>query len=276
MITIAKNVTSNDITLHDLSGIVISGNSELNLGDYFQQYDLAISDDLLVNIATGNITINNGEVDLIQGEAIRFISFYKHVNPISNDGKEMIRADSRPPNTETYFTCRGDSDTTIGAGKIISWDFSNDDDIITSTDEREGHHNNIPTGYKRKRVRFKFIDPIYLKDGTLYFSNAKKWSWVDMYIVVPPNNYYYNRDGSIAYATDYIPLVKYINHKIFVGTCLIGDEVHAEGCQANALPPGWEIWGDFTVPTSDVDSYGYSELQMYRVRSYLYPTEWPA
>jgi len=62
------------------------------------------------------------------------------------EGKQILRAESRPINSTTVFTCIGD-DTDIGNGKEIFWDFSNDDDLIS-----------VPSGsdYKRKHIEFRF------------------------------------------------------------------------------------------------------------------------
>ena len=79
-----------------------------------------------------------------------------HKTPLSPDGKEVVRAESRPEDTTTCFTGIGDSAEGIGDGKEFSWDFSNDDDIVEA-----------PSGMKRKRIEFKFLDSVWIKEGTL-------------------------------------------------------------------------------------------------------------
>src|SRR3990172_13263739 len=47
--------------------------------------------------------------------------------PRMPDGRPIVRADTRPLDTSTYFTTCGDDSTSIGGGTEIRWDFSNDD-----------------------------------------------------------------------------------------------------------------------------------------------------
>lgn len=276
MIIILKNITSSPITIPDLAGITIDANGQRDVGIDVGPFMVAHSNDLLSFIASGDIVVNNGSIDMTdRSDAIRYVSLYKHLNPISPDGKEMIRSDSRPINTESYFSMCGDSTSMIGGGTCLEWDFSNDDNLVIgdSTSFPNGHHMHIPDGYKRKRMVLSFVDPIYIKGGSLYYSNAPKWSWADFYVVCPQGYYYYDRDYNIQLATEDTPVVRYVAHKHFFGTCTVGDEVTSEGCQVNALPVGWVLWGDITVPITDTTSFGTCELEMYRQRSYLYPGE---
>src|SRR3990172_12703936 len=115
-------------------------------------------------------------------EAIDFENGYKpYVSSEQNwDGKQVVISSSRPKNTETCFTTCGDDVVTplIGEGKRMAWDFSNTDDDISA-----------PSGFKRKRLVVRFVDSIWIKQGTLYYFNTMKGSYGDMYIVCPAGQY---------------------------------------------------------------------------------------
>jgi len=257
-----KNTTESEITLDDLGGIVIPADGTyVDLSESFTAIDLALSDDLLEHIASGSLVVNTGEVDLSIADGIRYVSLYKHLNPVYPDGKEVIRAESRPPGSTTTFTMRGD-DQAIGDGKVLMWDFSNTDDDIPA-----------PEGYRRKRIRLRFNDYVYIKDGCLYFFNALFGSYADMYVVCPAGQYYRDRQGNLVQATEDTPVVHYVIHHMFCGTCPMGDELNAEGCQIDPLPPNYELWVEITVPSSDSQSKGYGELELYRTRNILLPGE---
>jgi len=186
----------------------------------------------------------------------------------AKDGKSLIRADSRPKQATTNFTMRGDSDTNIGDGKILTWDFSNSDDIVTDSVSTP-----IPEGYKRKRLVIKFVDEIWIKEGTLYWENAPFGCYIDFFIVCPAGQYYYDRNGNPQLATIDTPIIHYVNqHRIF-GNCYIGDELNTEGAQEDPLPNTYELWIEITTLDSDTTSRGNAELEIYRARTRLLPNE---
>ena len=274
---IAKNNTVDDITLIDLNGVVILGSGQKTLSDIFTEAEMAASDDLITKIASEDITVNNGTEDMTVNNAIRFISLYKHINPISADGKEIIRADSRPPTTQTYFTCESDDVTSspgkIGEGNRFFWDFSNSDNDLDESPIPSGQP--IPEGYKRKRIEAQFHDPLYLKDGTFYWMNATKGSYLCVHVVCPDGQYYLNRSGIPIEADGDTVVETFVNKHFFAGDCPMGDEVNAEGAQVTPMPTNYKMWLDITVPDSDNTSYGWASLECYRSRSVLLPGELP-
>lgn len=196
--------------------------------------------------------------------------------PHMEDGRPIVRADTRPINTETYFTMAGDSPTGIGDGKHLEWDFTNDDDLYTGPE--------VPAGKKCKRIELTFNCPVYLKDGTIYFFNALWGSWLDMDVVVPSGAYYPNPTGSIpasalglsgnkmyAQASEDTPYQRYVNKHQFKEDCPMGDELNAEGAAINPVPVGWKIRGSIYVPDNDTASKGYGSLEMYRCHTMLLP-----
>jgi hypothetical protein len=193
------------------------------------------------------------------------------------DGRRIIRADSRPLGFQTYYTMAGDDSTAgIGMGTEIMWDFSNDDDIVT------GDH--VPSGMKCKEFLISFICPVYTKDGCLYFFDAPWGQYAMMDIVVPPGRYYPNPYGGIpasalglpgttvyAYSTDYVCYCSYLMKYRMHGDCPMGDELNAEGSAVDALPPGWFIRGRIYTPSSDNISKGFAELEIHRCHTSVLP-----
>ena len=198
--------------------------------------------------------------------------------PVMSDGRPIVRADSRPLDFQTYFTMAGDDSTAgIGMGETLSWDFSNDNNIVT------GDH--IPNGMKCKEFLISFLCPVYMKDGCLYFFDAPWGSYVTMDVVIPPGQYYPNPAGSIpAYmlglpgddmyantGSEYVAWACYLmKHKIY-GNCPMGDELNAEGSSVNPVPPGWMIRGRVYTLSSDNTSKGYAELEVHRCHTRILP-----
>jgi hypothetical protein len=186
--------------------------------------------------------------------------------PKMADGRPIVRADSRPLNTETYFSCAGDAPGKIGEGTKFFWDFSNDDDILAIADPY--------TTMKRKRVILTFNDLLWIKEGTIYVFNALKGSYCNFMIMAPPYYPYYNRDHELQYAgAEPVILYRYVHHHFFAGSIPMGDELNTEGCQQDGVPAGYWVVGDIYVPLEDDASYGWCSLESYRTRSCLFPGE---
>ena len=220
------------------------------------------NDKTTVNLTTGVLTSNLNQA-------------WYEPEPHMADGRPIVRADTRPIDSETYFTCAGDN-VGIGDGKHLVLDFRNDDDLYTGSE--------VPSGMKCKQVLLTFNCPVHLKDGTLYFFNAPFGSYIDMDIVVPSGSYYPNPTGSIpasalgltgeemyAYASQDTPFQRYVNHHHIHDDCAMGDELNAEGAAVNAVPIGWYVRGLIFTPEEDTGSYGYGSLEMYRCHTILLP-----
>lgn len=226
--------------------------------------------------ASGGITfVNLSELNSENLTSNLDLIWYE-TQPCTDDGRPIIRPDTRPLNTETYFTMAGDSNDDIGDGNELRWDFSNDDDLYTGSE--------VPSGYKAKEMKLKFMCPVYLKDGTIYFFDAPWGQYAYMDIMVPSGSYYPNPAGSIpAYmlglsgnkmysqATEDTVYQRYVNKHNMYGDCPIGDELNAEGSAIEALPIGWYLRGLIITPESDDTSKGYASLEMYRCHTVLLP-----
>jgi len=202
----------------------------------------------------------------------------------ASDGKQLIRADSRPKEASTNFTMRGDLVTGVGNGKPMKWDFSNDDDIIT-----DSLSTPIPDGYKRKRLEIGFSDPVWVKEGTLYWDSAPKGCYIDFWVVCKAGGYYKDPNGTIpasalgivsddmyTQATVDTPITHYVNYHCIFGSCNWGDELNTEGAMDDAMPKqqnGYMLWIEITTLTDDDTSCGCAELELYRHRTLLLPGE---
>lgn len=254
---ILKNNTESNIVLDDLAGKTIPGSGQVDLAESFTLQQLAISDDLTEQIGNGNLTVNDGSEDFSISDGIDLIRRIIKPNPKSDDGKDIVRAESRPLNTTTIFVGKADN-TGIGDGKELKWDFSNADDDISTP----------PSNCKQKRLEFKFLDDIYVKEGTIYFHNTKKGSYIDLYVVCPNGQYYYDNNGDLQQATEDTIVSHYVIHSFIQGDCPMGDELNTESCSSK-IPSNYKFWLDITVPDTDSSSNGYVNLELYRERTVI-------
>lgn len=186
----------------------------------------------------------------------------------AKDGRMIVRSDSRPREATTYFTMRGDSDISIGDGNIMTWDFSNSDDIVT-----DSLTTAVPTNYKRKRIKLSFVDEVWVKEGSIYWKDAIYGCHVDFWIMCPAGQYYVDRSGTPQLASVDTPIVHYVNHHRIMGDCFIGDELNTEGANEDGIPNNYELWVEITTLNTDSVSKGHSELEIYRNRTHLFPGE---
>jgi hypothetical protein len=232
------------------------------------------------NLSSGDLTTLSGIVESHSGQPPEDVD-----PPRMDDGRPIIRADTRPLDTATYFTCASDTVSGIGDGIELRWDFSSDSIYTTISGPYTlscGHK--IEEGWKAQVMDLKFLDPVYFKDGGIYFFDAPWGCHCDMTILVPSGTYYPNEHGSIpasalglsgndmySYAAVDTPFYRYVNKHYLYGTCPMGDELNAEGCMVEALPTGWIVRGIVRTPISDNVSKGFASYEMYRHRSVILP-----
>lgn len=209
--------------------------------------------------------------------------------PVMSDGRPIVRADTRPLNTATYFTMASDTVSGIGNGTELRWDFSDPENYPTLSG---GHVCScgyvVPEGYKAIIFDLFFLDPVYFKDGTIYHFDSPWGQHCYMTIIVPAGNYYPNDHGNIpasalglsgtqmySYAASDTPFYTYVNKHYMYGSCPMGDELNAEGCMVDALPIGWFVRGTVVTPEDDNISKGFAEYEMYRHRSVVLTGDTP-
>lgn len=179
----------------------------------------------------------------------------KQLHPKDDNGKEFVRAESRPLNMTTYFTMAGDSVINIGDGNLLIWDFSNENNIISA-----------PQNYKRKRIEFKFLDGIRIKEGTIYWKDKIFGSYIDLYVVCPQNNFYLDNTKTPQFAEEDTIVEHFVNKHHMMGDCVIGDELNTEAA-SDEIPSNYKFWLEITVPDTDNLSKGHVSIELYRPRT---------
>ena len=235
-------------------------------------------------LSSGDLTTLSGIVADHSGQPVEDIDA-----PTMDDGRPIVRADTRPMDTATYFTCCGDTASGIGDGVPLMWDFGPDSEFTTVSGPYTcSCGGNIPEGYKAQIIDLTFIDPVYFKDGALYYFDAPWGSFAHMTILVPAGNYYPNEHGSIpasalglagndmySYAAVDTQFYRYVNSHFMYGSVPMGDELNAEGAMVNALPVGWIVRAAVITPVSDNLSKGFASFEMYRHRSMILEGDTP-
>ena len=98
----------------------------------YTRSELAHSD-VAFHVNEENIVINNGNNDLTKLKALELVYNAPDLEgPHMGDGRPIVRSDSRPIGTVTMFTMAGDTASGIGDGHHLEWDFSNDDNLVSS------------------------------------------------------------------------------------------------------------------------------------------------
>ena len=181
------------------------------------------------------------------------------LQPTDEDGKNITRAESRPIGYTTYFSSYGDSATEIGDGKSLSWDFSNDDDLIS-----------LPSGsdIKTKRIEFDFIDPVYVKEGAIYYHNAPSGTYISLHIVCPNGEWYLLNDGTPAQATEDTIINTHVNRHLLCGDCPMGDELNTE-TRSPQIPNTYKFCIDITVPITEDLCTGHVSIELFRKRTVI-------
>ena len=185
------------------------------------------------------------------------------LHPKDSEGRDYLRAESRPLMCTTCFTTCFDTNggtPVIGGGNRIYWDASVGDGWV---DDESG----APDGMKQFSVEGSFCDSVWIKEGTVYYMSATKGSYIDMEVVCP-NGGYYMYLGSIGQNTTGDDLV--VDHYLFKhpvqGDVPMGDELNTETC-SQEIPSYMKFKMTVTVPESDTTSYGYMEIELYRQRT---------
>lgn len=231
---------------------ILSKNFIINYRNIKKGYEVFVMDRSVM--WTTNVTTASEKAD--------FETNYKSLcNPslYSLDGKSIVRSESRPLNHTTYFTCTGDSDTDIGNGSKLLWDFSNDNNEIT-----------LPSGseVKTKRIEFKFLDSVYVKEGAIYFINAPLGATIDLKVICPNGNYYLDNDKNPVLATQDTVISHYVNNHYMCGDCPMGDELNTESC-SDEIPSNYKFCLDITVPITNNNCTGHVSLELYRKRTVI-------
>jgi len=225
------------------------------------------------------VALSSGEVAILDGiVAAHTGAITSEVDaPRMADGRPIIRADTRPLGTQTYFTMAGDDtvNEVLGNGNQMVWDFTNDDDLY---DPNEFENPiTVASGMKAKFIDLFFFHNVYMKDGAIYFFDAPWGAYCEMYIVVPAGTYYPHPDGPIpasalglhgdgkyAHSTKRVLYATYVQKHHMYRDCPMGDELNAEGAATDPIPPTWSISALIVCPEATPTLKGYGSFEVYR------------
>lgn len=190
-------------------------------------------------------------------------------------GKWIVRAESKIAGYEVVFAGSGDEiggTMEIGGGPEFRFDFETDTQLVPA-----------PEGFRRARIDWQFNDKVYIKEGTIYFFNMPKGSYVDMTLVCPVGcSYGYRVHGRpesrsaevlFATATEEVVVSHWINHNLMEGSAPMGDEFNTESA-GEASPPTYLIWrAEITIPeiSNWRECHGHWTLELYRPSSVYFP-----
>jgi hypothetical protein len=272
-----KNYTNQDIVLGDLGGVIIPANGANDIGgDEQRLVAIASSNDLLNAIARGidKVQVNDGIKDLSFSEGIDTIRKVASPMQVDQQGRAIVRTDSKRVDYEVVFCGVGDdtNGTAIGTGQPLRWDFS----------DTNANFVDAPTGFKRIQLNWSFCDPTYTKSGSLYFYDAPKGAYLDFFHVFPMGlpflpRYINPQSYDVEFGNyEFAPGQKVIGHWVskhwVEGTCPMGDHLDTESAHSNAAPAFVQYRCEITVP--EINGWelfhGHIILEIYRGRSIIF------
>jgi len=260
-----KNDTDEDIYISDVPFTINAGET-VDIGQYGHIHDLALSDELVTRLGNGDFkmedTDNPGSY-YTTSQAVRIITNIPLISPMDDEGRQFLRAESRPLSCTTFFTTAGD-DTGIGDGTRLEWDASIDTAGYWYTNDDD---DKVPIGMKRHSVFLQFKDSIWMKEGAIYYQDVSKGSFLDMCVQCPHMLVFmYNGQLYVNITGDWLTVDHYLNRHPIQGSVPMGDELNTETC-SQELSAYLRYRLCITVPEDDVTSYGYMEIEVYRKRT---------
>jgi hypothetical protein len=179
------------------------------------------------------------------------------------NNRSYVVSKSQKPGYTTVFTSAGD-DAGIGDGNMLAWDASITDAgyWLTNSDDAS-----VPSGMKRHTCQIQFKDAVAIKEGTVYYMNASKGSYADMYLVCPHGQgFLYMGEVYANVSGSNLKVDHWLNRHPIQGDVPMGDELNTECCSQD-IPSSLIFQLEVTVPESDVTSFGYFEMEIYRERT---------
>lgn len=262
-----KNISGSNLTINSLRIFDMAAQAVIELTQNYSKSDISNADDLITNIANGNVEISDEYITLDVAAAIKTIVGEISPTQVDAQGRWYVRTDSRPKDWDILFTGAADDLTgkIIGGGKDFVWDFSNNNDLDL----------NPPRGFKKKVIKFQFLDQIKMKEGTIYFYDAPKGCYIDFYIICPKDQYYNKKTidsrevvtKTITQAVEDVRTIHWVVKYHITGSAPAGIELNTEAAADEELPSYvfWQV--EITTPESDNVSYGHFSLEVYRQRT---------
>lgn len=163
MIRQLTNISAGTVVLTDMHGLSIASSETVD-GLQFGEAELRLSNDVILNILQGKLTVHDGINTYTDGSAIDIIRGTS--SQVTKDGKQIITASDRPLNTYRYFSTRGDDMTNhvIGEGEELTF--------------------LVPAGQTVQKD-LQFLEDLYIKDGQVHYWGVEDYSHLDMTVVCP-------------------------------------------------------------------------------------------
>jgi hypothetical protein len=190
-------------------------------------------------------------------------------------GKWIVRTDSRRQDWDTVFQGAGDvqGNKFFGTGTAFSFDFGAPSEDIRWV-------SNPPEGFVQQKIQWEFSTPVYVKEGTLYFSNMPRGSYCDFFVVAKPGVPYvikrmdqdFNITREQVVAQEETIFHNWVVHYLLEGNCTMGDELNTESAAEYPTYPFHTYETVITIP-SDGDystAHGHWSLEIYRPGTLLY------
>ena len=162
MIRNLVNISGELLVLDDFKGKVVAIEESFD-GLAFGEPALRDSESIAKAILEGKLIVNDGTVEyeglsaiaLIMGVATQF----------TVDGKPITTSSDRPKDTYRCFTGRGDN-SQRGQGQDLLFDVAPGSSVA---------------------IDVKFLDNVFIKDGTILYQNAVLGTYLDIEVIAAPN-----------------------------------------------------------------------------------------
>lgn len=269
-----KNYTTEDLIIHDLGDLVIPANGALDIGgNESRLLELAISEDLISALGQGTnkYQLNDGLHNLSMSQGIDLIRKIQRPTEIDELGRWVVRADSRKNSWDVVFQGAGDDmvNQRSGGGVPFMFDFS------APPEDPRWMNEEAPAGYKMQVIDWQFCDWMYIKEGTIYYYNIPKGSYINFQVLAPPGTVHIKKSVADDLSIDRTYLVDSVNwinmlHWVIdyrmEGSAPMGDELNTESA-AERPSPSYFVWRA-TICVPEVagweNAHGHWSLEVYR------------
>ena len=185
---------------HDTTYFTSSGDSWVSVtGIAVATADGSATSFILPHHKVRNVVIYHDSVDVTSQYNVSSDVIVDGIITTFGDGTISI---DTPPAAGTVITADYEY-AVIGGGAPLTWDPSSFiDSAIT--------------------LNISFCDPFHIKDGVIKYAGGALDSKVDMYVVCPAGQYYYDHNMNIRYAVSDVNLAHYVIGSICNGTADVG------------------------------------------------------
>lgn len=91
-----------------------------------------------------------------------------------------------------------------------------------------------------KTIWLEHCDPVHIKDGVVFYQNGELDSKLNVYIVCPAGNYYYDNNDTPAYASEDTDIMHYVFNQVLSGSAEMGVYFDVEA-RSKAVPKNYKV-----------------------------------